>query len=148
MPRRDPEIAKSPPSPAGFLFAYREIGSADLAERREGLKQPDAELADTAVHKSDAGQHQKRAHRLIDAPQVFLEARKEGGERLDGEGRDHERDAQAQRIDREQERTARDRLLGLLHGQYLSKDQHKKKQPNESEGESYDVSAPQSGGRS
>ena len=50
-------------SMAGFLLA-------DLAQRRERFQQPEAHLVEAAGEERDAGEHQQRAHRLLDAVQI------------------------------------------------------------------------------
>ena len=132
-----------PGSNAGAFFRGAKRSSADPAERRKRLQQPHAHLVDAAGEEGDAGEHQKRAHRLLDAMQIILEAREKCRERLDGEGGDHERNAEAERIDRQQAGALGDRLLGRRHRQNGGEDRPDAGRPAEGKGQADHVGAPQ-----
>ena len=80
---------------------------------------------------------------LLDPWQVGAEARKECRERLDREGRDQKRDAEAERIDREQARALGDRRLGCRDREDHREDRPDARRPAEREGEPHHIGAPQ-----
>src|SRR5262249_21673713 len=88
---------ETPPLPA-----FSTLGLLpDLPQRREPFEQVEARLGDEAAEKCDAGEHQEPAHRLFDDFHMALESREEGGDGLDGERGDDERNAETGGIDRE-----------------------------------------------
>jgi hypothetical protein len=72
-----------------------------LAEPRKSFQHPIVELREEPGQERDAGQHQEAAHHPLHEPKMRAKARQEGGERLDREGGGDERQAEAQRIDRQ-----------------------------------------------
>jgi UDP-galactopyranose mutase len=72
----------------------------DPAQYRKRLQQPHAHLVDAAGEEGDAGEHQERAHRLLDAVQIILKARQKRRERLDRTAA--ERDEHGRKAEHEQ----------------------------------------------
>ena len=75
--------------------------------------------------------------------EMRAEAREERRERLDRERRDQERNAEPERIDREQARALGDRRLGGRDRQDRRQDRADARRPAEREGEPHHIGAPQ-----
>ena len=111
-------------------------------QRREGLDQPGIELGEEAGEEGDAGEHQQPAHHPLDMRKMGAKARQEGGERLDGECGEDERQPEAERIDRKQPGALGDGCLRSRDREDRRQDRPDAGRPAEREGEPHHIGAP------
>src|SRR5690606_35713477 len=91
---------------SGFAVRKRDktVTLAKLAERREGLEEPERDAGEIAGHEQQADNDEEAAHHLFDRAQMLTEILEEREERPDGEGREQEGHAEPGRIDGKQRR--------------------------------------------
>ncbi len=85
----------------------------------------------------------KPAHRLLDQTEMGAEAGEEGGERLDRQRRRDERNAKAERIDRQHAGALGDRFFRRRNRQNRSEDRPDAWRPAKREGQPHQIGAPQ-----
>src|SRR5215469_14764146 len=74
----------------------------EFPEIWESLDQPAAQIGDPAGKERDSGNDQQPAHDLFDSSEMRAKPRQKGCERLNGQSRRDEGNAETKRIDRQQ----------------------------------------------
>ena len=122
-----------------------EPASAEPRQAREHVEEPVGERRDLAGDEQNAGEHEESSHGLLDLGNVAAEAAHEMHERRGEEAGDQEGNAEAEGVDREQDRAAGDGLLRAGNGENCRQHRAYAGRPPDGEGEAHQIGADRTG---